>query len=442
MKRIYLLIFCSLSLVLISLNSCEPSILGPELGLGNLQIHPYLAIGDGFSAGFSNGDLNPVSTKGLYEGAQLYAFPDLIAGQFNTLRPLIFEQQLLPGIGSGFRMIQEMKNPICTFLGPQPVILDTTHGNGWQNSWEDSKKNHNLSIPHLRVSTVASDSFGRSSPFFQRMAGSKHSDYLDMLVEESPSFFTLWLGTEDVLDYAMTGTSNPQFRPTPEEEFAKQFDQLLTLLDDMSDSNTKGVIGNVPDISLFPYFSKTKHTYLSIENCYGSENDIYLTEQLGGTVETRKATASDKILMSAEDEIGLNNGLPGRLGLHPDNPLSDAQVLDAQELLEIRQLISRYNIIIDSLVQAHNAKRDEPWLVVVDLNHSFNKLDGGLIEDGLILSNDFLTGGVFSLDGIYLTPRGNAFVANEFIRRINAFPEFKASIPTLNLTDFIGISFP
>lgn len=442
MKRIYLLILCCLSLVLVSLSGCEPRILAPELGLGNLQIHPYLAVGDGFSAGFSNGDLNPVSIKGLYEEAQEFAFPHLIAGQFNTLRPLIFEQQALPGIGSGFRVIRHMEPSDCDMLGPQPLIADTSNGNGWQNLYEDGKKNHNLSIPHLRVSSIASDSFGRSSPFFQRIAGGRHSDYLDLLREESPSFFTIWLGIEDVLDYAMTGTSNPQFQPTPVHEFAENYDLLLTQLGEMGGQNAKGVIGNVPDITVFPYFSETSHTYISIENCLGSASPIYLTDNKISPSGVRKAVAADKILLSVRDLIGTDNGLPGSIGLHPQNPLSDAQVLDAQEILEIRDLIEQYNTIIDSLVQLHNSERGEPWLVLVDLHNSFEKLEAGLIEDGLVLSNDFLTGGVFSLDGMYLTPRGNAFVANEFIRRINAFPAFRASIPTLNLTDFVGVSFP
>lgn len=442
MNRQLRFIFSCTVLVCLALYSCEPQIVGPQLALGNLQIHPYIAIGDGYSAGFSNGDLSPVSTKGLYEEAQTHAFPQLIAGQFNALRPLIFNQELIAGIGSGFRMITEMEDPICESLPPRAVIRDTTHNNNWQMGVEVEETIHNLSLPHLRVSLVDSDSFGRSNPFFQRLASQNHSDYLDLIREASPAFFTLWLGTEDILDYAMTGCANPEFQATSEAEFVKKFDILLHTLEEKSGAYATGLIGNIPDITEMPYFSSVSPRYLSIEDCQGSERPIYITTGDGTNVDISVASDSDKILMPAAQEIGSDNGLPGLLGLHPENPLSDARVLDEEELKEIRGLIFRYNFIIDSLAASHNTMRGEPWLSVVDINASFDKLTDTLVEDGLVLSNEHLRGGIFSLDGIYLTPRGNAYVANTFIHHLNTIPSFRASIPTLNLTDFSGVAFP
>jgi hypothetical protein len=56
------------------------------------------------------------------------------------------------------------------------------------------------------------------------------------------------------------------------------------------------------------------------------------------------------------------------------------------------------------------------------------------------MNTQFVTGGIFSLDGIHLTPLGNALLANEFIRAINM--KFGSTIPKINATNYKGIMFP
>jgi hypothetical protein len=64
------------------------------------------------------------------------------------------------------------------------------------------------------------------------------------------------------------------------------------------------------------------------------------------------------------------------------------------------------------------------------------------VVDGIQLSRDYLTGDVFSLDGLTLAPRGTAWMVNEFIRAINGFSALGARLSTLNLSDYQGITFP
>jgi len=49
----------------------------------------------------------------------------------------------------------------------------------------------------------------------------------------------------------------------------------------------------------------------------------------------------------------------------------------------------------------------------------------------------FITGGVFSLDGVHLTPRGNAIAADEFIKAIN--DKYGSKIPLLDVSTFKGV---
>jgi len=64
----------------------------------------------------------------------------------------------------------------------------------------------------------------------------------------------------------------------------------------------------------------------------------------------------------------------------------------------------------------------------------------GLVVDGVALSSAYISGGIFSLDGVHLTPRGYAIVANEFIKAING--KYGSSIPLTNVSDYNGVKFP
>jgi hypothetical protein len=53
---------------------------------------------------------------------------------------------------------------------------------------------------------------------------------------------------------------------------------------------------------------------------------------------------------------------------------------------------------------------------------------------------EFVTGGLFSLDGVHLTGQGYAIIANEFIHAIN--DTYGASVPTVSVTEYPGVQFP
>jgi hypothetical protein len=46
-------------------------------------------------------------------------------------------------------------------------------------------------------------------------------------------------------------------------------------------------------------------------------------------------------------------------------------------------------------------------------------VNGGIAANGFTLTNAYVTGGMFSLDGISPSPRGYALIANKFLEAIN-----------------------
>ena len=64
------------------------------------------------------------------------------------------------------------------------------------------------------------------------------------------------------------------------------------------------------------------------------------------------------------------------------------------------------------------------------------------MEDQFSLAGKVIvvTGGLFSLDGVHLTPRGYAIIANEFIKATNS--TYGSNIPLANVASYPGLKFP
>jgi hypothetical protein len=60
--------------------------------------------------------------------------------------------------------------------------------------------------------------------------------------------------------------------------------------------------------------------------------------------------------------------------------------------------------------------------------------------NGAAYSNAYITGGIFSSDGLHPTGRGYAIIANEFIRVINTV--YKSNLPPCDVNSYAGFQFP
>ncbi|MEZ4774071.1 MAG: SGNH/GDSL hydrolase family protein [Bacteroidia bacterium] len=438
MRRIFTIactLFPTLTILLLY-SGCKPGLVGPAPSTGFLNVFRYVAIGDGFTAGVTNGSLEPYSYSGLYAEGQQYAFPKLIADQFLLAQLIDFEQPEMPGVGSGHLRIDSMSHTECPLESPAPVLSTVNPQAGWKDVYVPKKQINNLGIPQLKTSHILKDSMIQMNPFFTRINPSGDS-YISLIKESRPGFFTLWLGMTDFLGFAMKGAEYYGFHPADAEQFAQA---LGLLLDEvvLASPQAKGVIGNIPDITLFPYFKTVPSQYVNREKCKGSIIPIYISTDAG----VRIATNEDQILLPAKDQIGMEYGQGSSFGLVAENPVPGHWVLDKSEIELIKKLINEYNLKISEKVASLNASLEKPAFVIADIHYLIGQLAQSYTEDGLEVSNEYLSGGIFSLDGIYFTPRGNAVIANTFIRTINSFISFGASIPPINITDYPGVVFP
>ena len=121
-------------------------------------------------------------------------------------------------------------------------------------------------------------------------------------------------------------------------------------------------------------------------------------------------------------------------GFHPQNPFPNAYVLDPGEITISNNAVASYNAIIAGLAQTFS-------FGLVDINTKFNQFRAadfttGTVINGIVFKTLYVTGGLFSLDGVHPTNQAHAIVANEFIKVINS--KFGATIPLIDVSSIPG----
>ena len=111
-----------------------------------------------------------------------------------------------------------------------------------------------------------------------------------------------------------------------------------------------------------------------------------------------------------------------RAGWGISTPIPNQYVLDQTEVTMVTNRVTAYNNIIKQEVASRNN-----MIALVDINAMVSKLTA--LENTLAPP-----AGVFSLDGVHSNPRGQALIANEFIRAINA--TFNSTLPPVNINNY------
>ena len=153
--------------------------------------------------------------------------------------------------------------------------------------------------------------------------------------------------------------------------------------------------------------------------------------------QARHTTSEDLILLSTKPVI--NSKVTGvseqfnKLGI--TYPLEDKYVLTKSEVAQVQTATNAYNTQIKALAEAYG-------LAFVDANAKMVELgkNSGIQYNGVNYSTTFVTGGSFSLDGVHLTGKGYAVIANEFIKAINA--KYKSNLRQVNPNNYSGVKFP
>ncbi|HEY4798887.1 MAG TPA: SGNH/GDSL hydrolase family protein, partial [Bacteroidia bacterium] len=451
----------SLTAVLL-FTTCKKNFKASALTSGDADFTNYIAVGNSLTQGYQNG--------GVYEAGQRNSYPSIIAHQMKLVQPGMneFVQPYFPGNGSGYIHLEWKNNQLQVVNKHDPggYREDPTFNNisyaGQQLS--------NLGTSGIKLigtcydPTVPGDNYNTyllaaNNPYFKRMFNlgqpATPINYLTNVVQSKPTFFTSWLGNNDILGYAsgggeplaiaIMGTTFYVYGLSDPTEFRKKYDRAL---DSLTKNGAKGIVATIPNVTSIPYFNLVN--LQNIKGPDGAQLNVYIKTSNG----VRAATNDDRILLPAVAKMNkfvkdslYDNGVavkdssgdvilvycPQPYGLTPTNPIDGNEVLDSDEFASIPPALAALNAQIKASAAAHH-------IPVVDMEDFLKNFESGFALDGVNYSTKYIEGGVFSLDGVHPNGRGYAIIANKFIEGINSY--YHSNIPLVNINNYKGIVFP
>jgi hypothetical protein len=418
--------------------SCEPKIKTKSPTKGELDVTKVIFIGDGQMAGYMN--------DGLKNEGQKNSLANILAAQFELIGS---NQAKLPWLNSssigistaGLAPLHLGYKTDCQGNVSLSPIRDANIGDLsclTQSCYQASNPFTVFGIPGLRLNQFTNSALANTNPFYNRMCSSPSVSLLDEIIAQQASFFQLYIGLEDVLDYAKSGGTHESLPSAL--NFQQNYEQVIQ---NLTANGAKGAIATIPDVTLMPYFTTIPWNGLTLDNAnVGTLNSIYnplgfyfqvganpfmMVDSTANLFAVRQIKSKELLLLS----LPLDSVKCNQMGVL--FPIRDEFVLDSDELVVLRGKIQSYNNFIRQIAQTYN-------LALVNTDQFVSSLSDGFTYNGVSMSSKFVSGGAYSLDGIYLNPRGNAHFANAFIKAINQ--KYHSTIPEVNANKFDGVRFP
>lgn len=436
--------------------SCKPSLDTPSPSKGSIDVSKYVAIGNSITSGFAD--------AALYYDGQMVSYPNLLAEQFRAIGGGNFVQPLMPvnsvGIGSSVNARLILKDNVVDcqgVAGLSPVPLASLGDiNGLVTSIASKGPFNNMGVPGAKAITVVYPGYGDPSslngynPFFTRMLSASEYSTASMLgkaAAQNPTFFSLFIGNNDVLGYALAGGASDAISPSagpPGVGFDASIDLIINTMTTLNASGEipKGIIGSIPDVTNIPHFTTIPYNGLTLSAAQAAQlsaayaplgisftegNNAFIIADPSVPGGIRKMKSTELVLLSTPQDSLKCKGLGSSI------PLGNLHVLTETEISNIQNAVIAYNAKLKSVADAKG-------LAYVDVNAFMAQCKKGIAYNGITVNAAFVSGGAFSLDGVHLTPRGNALLANEFIKAINS--KYGSSILQIDATKYNGVSFP
>ena len=265
-----------LLLLFLGLTACEndddatPMEPAVELTAGSADFSRFVAVGNSLTAGFMD--------NALFQAGQQLSLPNLLAQKFGMVGGGSFSQPLMSDNVGGL-LFQGVPNPS---FGPRLFINPMTTAIGPLNAVPSTEvfappggPYNNVGVPGAKSFHLLFDGYGNpanlglglANPYYVRMASAPNATMVGDALAQQPTFFSLWIGNNDVLGYATSGGdgSNP-ITPSdgpPGVGFDQTFGAIVAT---MTSGGAQGVVANIPDVTSLPFFTTVPHDALDSEN--------------------------------------------------------------------------------------------------------------------------------------------------------------------------------
>jgi hypothetical protein len=438
---------------------------------GSANFSKYVALGDSFTAGFSDRALFAKGQEG--SAVNLLSKQFALAGGGAFTSPFMVDN--VGGFVSGGVQIEKFPQRLFFTLKGQ-VIAPVSGISGTDIAARITGSFNNMGVPGAKSYDIMAPGYGdpagvnanpaTANPYFARFSTGPGTTIFKDAMDQSPTFFSLWTG-DDVLGYAVKGGDSTDVI-TPTAKFSTSYNKIVT---DMTAKGAKGVVANIPDIMTLPYFTRVPYNPIPLnadQRDQLNEGFKNYNTAMQALVMARVITADEgarrtitwfesptnRILVEDEyltDLSGYGNGLPSYRQANKDDlivlpsqfflgtlvdgdpkaingvsvGLADKWVLVPQEVALVKAATATFNATIKATAETNG-------LAFVDVKGIFDQLlNGGVASGNFILNTEYVLGGAFSLDGLHPGPRGYALIANAFSTAINT--TYGSTLPMIDL---------
>ncbi|AWH84831.1 G-D-S-L family lipolytic protein [Flavobacterium album] len=270
--------------------SCEPEfdneVTNASYSAGDADFSSYVAIGNSLTAGYMDNTVSRVS--------QSYSYPSILARQFALVGGGEFTQPSyaedvnnLGGI-AGLSQFPTRLIIDASAGGPEPIagtstVSLTPQAMAFNNMGVPGAKSFHLLAPGYGNPAGLATNPPMANPYYVRMATSPSATVLGDAMTKNPTFFTNWIGSNDVLAYATSGGTgvdqdgnmNPATYGssdiTDRNVFAGVYSQIINTL---TSNGAKGVVATIPNVTAIPYFTTVPYNPLTAAAIGGGDEAV------------------------------------------------------------------------------------------------------------------------------------------------------------------------
>lgn len=367
----------------------------------------YVSIGNSITAGFQSG--------GISSTTQSQAYPVLLADQMET--PFGVPTLNSPGCPPPFTRFFNQNG------APDPQRPQGTDGETC--ALRDAQvplRLNNVAVPGARVVDVLSNQTRSTNVLTQFILGGRTQ--IEAALDANPTFATVWIGNNDILDPALLGTANV----TPVNEFRQRYSTLLDRLTS-KDTFQGGVLVGVANVAFLPFFSPGP-VYFGLDRA-GQFPDNF-------EVESNCNTQDPNTQLTPLVPLSYGFTLLGRAVRNPNQTISlDCEatgqpVLTLREVGTLVQTVRRYNAFIRQQAQSRDLAFLNPNRILGLLytnNDGDRNPTNDLIPKFPNAGSDQPFGQFFSLDGIHPSAVTHRVVAAQLVGVINETYDTNLPLP-------------
>ena len=382
--------------------SSDKDLLGPGTPPGGDIFKSYVALGNSITAGFQS--------NGINDSTQRQSYARLLATQMGT--QYHYASLAMPGctppIANGLTGALVGNAPAGTCaLRSASSVTDILN---------------NVAVPGARVLDPTSATTVASNALTTFILGGKTQ--VQKAIQADPTFVTIWIGNNDVLQPALSGLYQPIV--STQTQFQTAYDAMISELQAGAPDLKGGVLIGVAKAQYLPSFT-TGALLFATPAAQGAINAA-----------TGKTVVIDASCNGSTSLINIVSLIPAiKAGTHPaviacakgiyPAPVGDVYVLDPTEQATLNAAIDAYNSYIQQKATAINFAYYDPNTLF-----AAKKASGDIPpfpDFGSSKATTQTYGTLISLDGVHPTALAHKLIANDLIGVINA--QYKTTLKPL-----------